>query len=149
MSSIGIRRGPGGLGLTLHPSLCLRGPRALLGWPLWSETAVIQFPTVACHAISQWLSAPPANIALLIALPAVVGPSTLYCCGGRRGGLSLFCLLSSHFSWAGEEGQSGPGFHHTCFQLPLPCSFFLVVFPSRVTGEAVKRSQTCFPADVS
>ena len=88
LSSIGIGRGSGGLALTLHPSLCLRGARALLGWPLWPETAVIQFPTVSCCAISQWLSAPPANTALLITLPAVVGPTTLYC-----GGVSAFFVF--------------------------------------------------------
>lgn len=92
LSSIGIGRGSGGLALTLHPSLCLRGARALLGWPLWPETAVIQFPTVSCCAISQWLSAPHANTALLITLPAVVGPTTLYC-GGSQLFLSSFQSL--------------------------------------------------------
>ena len=109
MSSIGIGRGSGGLGLTLHPSLCLRGPRALLGWPLWSETAVIQVPTVACRAISQWLSAPPANIALLIALPAVVGPSTLYCCGGRRGVSAFFAFFPVILAGLVRKGSQGLG----------------------------------------
>lgn len=86
---------------------------------------------------------PLANTALLIALPAIVGPFTLYWDGGW---VSAFQVVLAGLV---RKGTQGLGSICTCFQLPLPCSFFLVVFPSRLTGEAVKRSQMCFPAGVS
>lgn len=66
--------------LLCTPSLCLRGAGAPLGWPLWSLRQLSSTsPLSPAEAFLSGCPLPPANIALLISLPAIVGPSTLHC----------------------------------------------------------------------